>query len=71
MKTLSSLAKYTGQYDNWLNLRQRYSLKWVNENATLLSFQRFFNEELNYDTMLQGIKEMISKTPGISKESSY
>jgi hypothetical protein len=62
MKTLSSLAKYTGQYDRWLQLRQRYNLKWANENANLQSFERFFNEGLNYDTMLQRIKEMIAKT---------
>jgi hypothetical protein len=63
MKTLSSLSKFTGQYDKWLQLRQHYNLKWANENANLQSFERFINEGLNYDIMLQGIKEMISKTP--------
>lgn len=28
MKALSNLAKFTGRYDNWLQLRQRYSLNW-------------------------------------------
>jgi hypothetical protein len=29
MKSLSALAKYTGRYDGWQQVRQRFQLKWV------------------------------------------
>jgi hypothetical protein len=62
MSALANLAKYTGCYDQFLQLRQRYSLKW-SKGDSLQHFQLFFSEDLSFDTMLQRIKEMIAKTP--------
>jgi hypothetical protein len=61
MTALANLAKYTGRYDQWLQIRHRYNMKW-SKGDSIQSFERFFNDELNYDTMLQRIKEMIDKT---------
>lgn len=63
MKAISSLARYTGKYDVWLQIRRRYNLSWTSGNESLQSLERFFNDGLNYDVMLSRIKEMIQKLP--------
>jgi intergrase/recombinase len=63
MKAITALSKYLGIYDQWQQMRKRYSLKWTNPNQSLQSFERFFSGSTNYDTMLQQIKEIIAKTP--------
>jgi hypothetical protein len=62
MTALANLAKYQGRYDQFLQLRQRYSLKW-SKGDSMQSFARFFNESLDFDTMLQRIKEMMRLLP--------
>jgi intergrase/recombinase len=62
MSALANLAKYTGRYDEWLQLRHRYNLKW-SKTESLQHFYRFFNDDLSFETMLQAIKQMIAKTP--------
>lgn len=62
LKSLANLAKYTGRYDQFLEIRKRYNLKWSNEDP-IQSFERFFNPDLNLDVTLQRIKEMIRLTP--------
>jgi hypothetical protein len=63
MKALSNLAKFTGKYDVWLQLRQRCNLKWTSGNESLQSFERFFNDELSLDTMLRRVDEMMHSLP--------
>jgi integrase len=63
MKSLTALSKYLGCYDRWQQIRQRYNLKWSSGNESMQSFERFFNDDLTFDSMLQRIKEMIAKTP--------
>jgi hypothetical protein len=63
MVALANLAKFMGVYPEWLQIRNRYNLKWCKTDS-IQSFNRFFNEdELNFDNMLQAIKQMIAKTP--------
>ncbi len=59
MSALAALSKYEGGYDQWLNTRQRYNLKWTTENESLTSLQRFFNPEMGLDYMLKRVKEMM------------
>ena len=63
MTALANYSKYTGRYDQFQQIRQRYSLKWSKGDSSMQAFQRFFNEELTLDSMLQRIKEMCSKLP--------
>jgi intergrase/recombinase len=63
MTALANLAKYTGCYDLWLQIRQCYNLKWTSGNESLQSFNRFFDDELNLDVMLQRIKDMMRLLP--------
>jgi hypothetical protein len=63
MKAITALSKYLGIYDEWQQMRKRYSLKWTNPNQSLQSFERFFSDTTNYDSMLQQIAEIIAKTP--------
>jgi intergrase/recombinase len=62
LTALANLAKYTGRYQKFLEIRQRYNLKW-SRGDPMTHFERFFNEELTLDVMLQRIKEMIEILP--------
>jgi hypothetical protein len=71
MHALANLAKFQDCYDLWLQIRQQYNLKCSSGNESLQSFARFFDDSLNYDVILQRIKEMICKTlPRCPKLSS-
>ena len=63
MAALANLAKYLGKYDEWLKIRQRYNLKWSSGNDSLQSFNRFFDNDLNLDVMIQCVKIMIARLP--------
>jgi hypothetical protein len=56
LTALASLSKYQGRYDEFLQLRQRYNLKWSSPGATMQAMQRFFNLDLTIDSMLSRIK---------------
>jgi hypothetical protein len=63
LEALANLAKYQGRYDQWLQIRQRYNLKWSNGSNSLQSLQRFFNPNLTLDSMLQRVRNMIEHLP--------
>jgi hypothetical protein len=63
MKALSNLAKFTGKYDDWLQLRQRYNLCWSTGNEKLDAFERFFDDSLTLDTMLQWLRQSLAILP--------
>jgi hypothetical protein len=44
-------------------LGHRYNLKWSKTTDSLQSFERFFSDDLNFDTMLQRIKEIVQELP--------
>lgn len=59
MSALANYAKYTGRYDQFLQLRQRYNLKW-GKGGSLQYFERFFhNKELSFEAMLSKVKQMM------------
>ena len=62
MTALANLSKYQGCYDEWLQIRRRYNLKW-SKGDSMQTFERFFNEGLSFDVMLQRVKEMIWQLP--------
>lgn len=62
MAALANLAKFEGRYQDFLEIRRRYSLKW-SKGDSLQAFERFFNEQLSFDAMVQRIKEMIRLLP--------
>ena len=59
---LANLAKFQGRYERFQELKKRYDLKWSTSNSTQY-FERFFNEELTLDVMLQRIRGMIRVLP--------
>jgi hypothetical protein len=63
MKALSNLAKFTGKFDVWLQLRQRYNLKWSTGIEKLVAFERFFDDSKTLDTMLQWLRQAIQELP--------
>jgi hypothetical protein len=62
LTALANLAKYTGRYQKFLEIRQRYNLKW-SRGDPMVHFERFFNEGLTLDVMLQRIRQMIAVLP--------
>ena len=63
MKALSNLAKFTGTYDTWLQLRQRYNLKWSTGTEKLDAFECFFDDNKTLDTMLQWLRQVHQELP--------
>jgi hypothetical protein len=59
---LANLSKFQESYDVFLQLRQKYNLKW-SKGDSIQHFNRFFNEEPTLDVMLKHIKEMIRLLP--------
>ena len=62
MKALASLSKFLGCYDMWKLLREKYQLKWSNENSTE-AFTEFFDTTKNLESMLGWLNTAISKLP--------
>jgi Archaeal phage integrase len=63
MTALANLAKYQGRYDQWLQIRQRYNLKWTSGNYSMQAMQRFFDPELSLDKLLDKIRNMMQVLP--------
>jgi len=65
MAALANWSKYIGKYDLWTEkICKRWNLHWTYTDESLQSMQRFFSgEDLNYDTMLQNIRELIRTFP--------
>jgi hypothetical protein len=63
MKGLASLSRFLGCYDTWLQIRQRYNLKWSTGNENLAAFQRFFDDKRSLDSMLQWVRDAIRVLP--------
>lgn len=63
MKSLSSLSKYLGQYDDWQKMIKRFQLKWEQKDS-LDTFKRIFeNNEESYNHMLEWIRTSLGKLP--------
>jgi hypothetical protein len=45
-------------------MKQRYNLKWTSGLESIQAFDRFFDDNLSLDVMIQRVKEMVSKLPG-------
>jgi hypothetical protein len=70
LTALAALSKYSGQYDQFMQMRQNYNLRWTVGSDAFQVLQRFFNPELSLDHMLQQIKEMIRLLPLLWVSSS-
>jgi Archaeal phage integrase len=57
MKSLSSLARFTGNTDLWRQMRQRHGLAWSTGTEKIDAFTRFFDDSKSLDTMLQWLRE--------------
>lgn len=65
MAALANLSNFQGRYDIWLQIRQRYSLKWTSGNESLQSLERFFNPEMGLDQMIDRVKAMMQVLPPV------
>jgi intergrase/recombinase len=62
MKTLTALSKFTGHYRLWQDTINRYNLKWSSGDS-LQIFHDIVNEKTSLSTMIDWVKEAISKLP--------
>jgi intergrase/recombinase len=63
MTACANLSKFVGCYDDWLQIRQRYSLKWTTGNESFTAMQRFFDTSLTIENMIAKVKRMIQVLP--------
>jgi hypothetical protein len=63
MKALSALARYTGQQDNWQQIRRQHGLHWSTGTEKVDAFTRFFDDTKDLDTMLQWLREALQVLP--------
>jgi hypothetical protein len=63
MTSLSSLAKYQGMYDIWLELIKRFQLKWEQRDS-IDTFKRIFDDnEGTYTNMLKWVRDCVRRLP--------
>jgi hypothetical protein len=65
MKALSCLAKFSGRYDAFQQLKTRYNLKWTTGTEKIEAFQRLFDEDKTMDKMVQYLKVVIDQFPSL------
>src|SRR5918996_5967826 len=64
MKGLAALSRFLGCYDTWLQIRQRYDLKWSTGNESLAAFERFFDDSnVTLNKMLEWVTNTQQKLP--------
>jgi hypothetical protein len=63
MKALASLSKYLGCYDKWNDIKEKYQLKWSNEDGLEAFNDIIMNNGENYNAMVTWLKEAVSKLP--------
>ena len=62
MKSLAILSKYLGCYDRWKAIKEKYQLKWSNDDS-LQVFQNLTNQENHYSSMLKWVKDVCKQLP--------
>lgn len=62
MKSVATLAKYTGRYKEWRDIKERHQLKW-GRGDNLHIFDEIINGKNNYDEMLAWVKKAIQSIP--------
>jgi hypothetical protein len=58
MKSLASLSKFLGKYDEWKKIRERYQLKW-SKGDSLEFFEKMYENEENYDVMVKWLRQTV------------
>ena len=66
MKGLASLAKFTGRYDEWLDMVRKYRLNWSSPDKSLKVFRSIFeseSEDKSLDSMVRWIRDVSAALP--------
>lgn len=62
MEALVALSKYLGCYDQWLEIKERYQLKWTTQDS-LEIFNSLINSEKDFSSMMVWLRSVCSKIP--------
>ena len=60
MKSLAILSKFLGCYDRWKAIKEKYQLKWSNENSVEI-FKKIINEDNSFNNLLEWLKNTSSQ----------
>lgn len=64
MKALAALSKFSGKYDDWLEIIRRYQLKWSSGNKSFNTFKAIFESQGNdLNSMMKWIKDVATILP--------
>jgi hypothetical protein len=59
MTALANLAKFTGQYDQWMQIKRRYNLRWSKGVDAMAAFEKFFDPDMTIESMVRLIRRVI------------
>jgi intergrase/recombinase len=62
MKALTKLSKYLGQYQEWIKIKERYQLKWSQEDS-LSIFKNIIDGKNNYQSMTNWVRKVCRILP--------
>jgi CheY-like chemotaxis protein len=62
MKSLAALSKYLGCYNEWKDIRERYQLKWSEDN-NLQVFKNMTNPNRDFESMTTWLKNSMANLP--------
>ena len=62
LSALANLAKYTGRYKEFNDIRRNYNLKWVKPDASK-NLESVLNPSLDLDSMIGKVRKMIAVLP--------
>src|SRR5215211_346485 len=63
MKSLAALSKYLGCYDEWKKIRERFQLKWSDDEDSLQTFKNMTNPQKDYQSMTNWLMNAMSRLP--------
>ena len=62
MKSLAALSKYIGRYNEWKDIRERYQLRW-SEDDSFQVFKNMTDPKKDYESMTIWLRDTMSKVP--------
>lgn len=63
MTALANLAKFQGCYDEWMQIKRRYNLRWSKGVDAMAAFEKFFDPSMSVEAMIARVKAMIHVLP--------
>ena len=64
MKALAALSKFSGKYNEWVEIITRFQLKWSSGNKSFNTFKTIFESQGNdFNSMIKWIRDISTILP--------